>query len=263
MVPRPLGRTGLLVSPIGFGAFKIGRNRGIKYSEGYSLPSDDETNRLLSFIARAGINYIDTAPAYGSSEERVGQFLMGSPVECVVSTKVGEQFEDGCSTYDFSADAVRASVERSRRRLGRSTLDLVFVHAHQDDVAILRDSDVVPTLRDLKQSGVLRAIGLSAKTVAGAELALEWADALMVEYNVDNRSFSDLIRRAHRAGIGLVVKKGLASGHLPPGEAVRFVLQNKAVDSLLISSLSPEHIAENVRSASDPGQQLDGRVAWL
>ena len=63
---RPLGRTGLSLSLVGFGAFKIGRNIGIKYENSYALPSDDASNRLLhAVIDELGINYIDTAPAYG------------------------------------------------------------------------------------------------------------------------------------------------------------------------------------------------------
>lgn len=261
MVQRPLGRTGLLAPPIGFGAFKIGRNVGVKYPRGYSLPDDDETDRLLSYVVRTGITYIDTAPAYGVSEERVGRFLKRHPVECVVSTKVGEEFEDGRSRYDFSADAVRASVDRSRRRLGRSTLDIVFVHAPRDDVAILQDTDVVQTLQSLKNSDAVRAIGHSATTPAGAELALAWADVLMVTYNMDDESYADVIRAARRAEIGVVVKKGLASGSLSPAEAIEFVLRNDAVDCLVIGGLCPEHIAENVRAASEQIERLDGRVA--
>lgn len=255
MAPRPLGRTGLLVSPIGYGAFKIGRNRGIKYAQGYALPRADEAERLLSYVTDAGINYIDTAPAYGSSEERVGQFLKSHSGQCVVSTKVGEAFEDGRSTYDFSATAVRASVERSAQRLARPVLDVVFIHAHGDDVAILRDTEVIETLRDLKTLGAVRVIGFSGKTVAAAEMALEWADVLMVEYNLEDPSHVDVIRAADRAGIGVVVKKGLGSGRLPPQEAIQFVLQNPAVSSLLISSLCPAHIAEDVRLAEDQRHQ--------
>jgi aryl-alcohol dehydrogenase-like predicted oxidoreductase len=153
MVLRALGRSGLRVSPIGFGAFKIGRNRGIKYASAYELPDDAAAGRLLNGVLDLGVNYIDTAPAYGVSEERIGRFLAHRRAEFVISTKVGETFADGRAVYDFSGAAVRASVERSLRRLRIDVLDIVFVHAHADDAGILRETDVVATLRELKQTG--------------------------------------------------------------------------------------------------------------
>ena len=73
MVKRRLGRSAIEVSPIGFGAFKIGRNTGVKYD----LPDDDAVARLIDGLLGLGINYIDTAPAYGLSEERLGAVLSG------------------------------------------------------------------------------------------------------------------------------------------------------------------------------------------
>ena len=72
MVQRRLGTTDLELSPLGFGAFKIGRNQGIKYEQAYELPSDKDVSQLLNAVLDAGVNYIDTAPAYGLSEERIG-----------------------------------------------------------------------------------------------------------------------------------------------------------------------------------------------
>src|SRR5262245_47651520 len=100
MVRRPLGRTGIQLSPIGFGAFKIGRNQGIKYAQEYNLPSEEDVERLIAGILDLGINYIDTAPAYGTSEERLGRVLgKFRRDDLIVSTKVGETFADGRSTY--------------------------------------------------------------------------------------------------------------------------------------------------------------------
>jgi len=89
MVPQPLGKTGILVTPIGYGAFKIGRNEGIKYPQGYALPSEAEVGRLLNGVLDLGVNLIDTAPAYGLSEHRIGQAIGHRRREYVLSTKVG------------------------------------------------------------------------------------------------------------------------------------------------------------------------------
>ena len=72
---------------------------------------------------------------------------------------------------------------------------------------------------------------------------------LMVEFHGEDRSHEEVIREAHRLGIGVVVKKGLASGHLPASEAIRFVLGHPGVSSLIVGSLNAEHLAENVSAA--------------
>lgn len=248
MARRRLGQTEFSVSPIGFGAFKIGRNQGIKYPHGYELPSDDEVERLLHGALDLGINLIDTAPAYGLSEERVGRVLGGRD-DVVISTKVGETFEDGKSTYDFSADAVRTSIERSLRRLRRDRLDVVFVHAHADDVAILEQTPVVETLQDLRARGRIAAIGFSGKTPAAAELACKWAEVLMVEYHINDRSHESVLQSAAQDQLGVVVKKALASGTLPPDESIAFAASNPAVTSVVVGTLNLDHLRYNLTTA--------------
>ena len=250
MQPRPLGRTGLAVSPLGFGAFKIGRNQKTKYSGRYELPSDAEAERLLNCVLDLGITYVDTAPAYGLSEERIGRFLAHRRQEFVLSTKVGETFEDGRSVYDFSGSAVRASLERSLRRLRTDVLDIVFIHSDGDDLRILTETEAVPILQEFKSRGLVRAIGLSGKTVEGARAALEWEDVLMVEYHLNDTSHAGVIAEAAARGVGVIVKKGLASGHLAPEAAIRFVLANPHVASLVVGGLNLEHLRANVTTAA-------------
>lgn len=245
---RPLGQSGLLVTPLGFGAFKIGRNEKIKYPQPYDLPDDAAVERLLNGVLDAGINLIDTAPAYGISEERIGKFVSHRRNEFVLSTKVGERFIDGESSFDFTGPGVRASVAESLRRLRTEVLDIVFVHSNGDDLAIQQQTDVVSTLQKLKHAGYVRAIGFSGKTPAGAEAALAWADVVMVEYHLNDLSHADVIATAASRNVGIVVKKGLASGHLPPAEALRFVLSNPRVTSVIVGGLSLEHLRENTKA---------------
>jgi aryl-alcohol dehydrogenase-like predicted oxidoreductase len=248
---RPLGRTGLRVSPIGFGAFKIGRNQGARYPDHYALPHEADVERLLHGLLDLGINLIDTAPAYGLSQQRIGRHLAARRDDYVLATKVGERFENGQSRYDFSGPAVTASLEQSLRDLRTDVLDLVFIHSDGRDLEILNQTDVVAVLTDFKRQGKIRAIGLSGKTPQGAAAALTWADALEVPYNLDDRSHETAMRLAADAGVGVLVKKGLASGHLPPEDAIRFVLANPAVHSVLVGSLNLDHLAANLRVAED------------
>jgi aryl-alcohol dehydrogenase-like predicted oxidoreductase len=251
MHDRMLGQSGIRVSPIGFGAFKIGRNQGIKYSSGYDLPDERAAARLLNDVLDMGITYIDTAPAYGLSEERIGRAISNRRAEFVLSTKVGETFGDGRSTHDFSAGGIRASIERSLRLLQTDVLDLVTIHSHGDDRQILEQTDAVATLEDLKAAGDIRLVGLSGKTVEGARRALDWADVLMVEYHLCDRSHEDVIAEAAARGVGVVIKKGLAAGHLPPDEALRFLLGRAEISSVVVGTLNVEHLRANVAVAND------------
>ncbi len=247
---RPLGSTGLLVSSIGFGAFKIGRNQKTKYPTAYELPSDADVESLLNGLLELGVNYIDTAPAYGVSEERIGRVLGHRRNEYVLATKVGETFSDGVSHYDFSGTAVRASVERSLHRLRTDVLDVLFLHSDGRDQWIQEQTDAVAAMVELKRRGLVQKIGLSGKTIDGARLALEWSDVLMVEYHLEDRSHEGLIREAAARGVGVIVKKGLASGHLAAADAVRFVLGNSDVAGLVVGGLNLAHFRENIRAAN-------------
>jgi aryl-alcohol dehydrogenase-like predicted oxidoreductase len=250
LIRRLLGRTGFSVSPIGFGGFKIGRNQKAKYPAAYRLPTEEDVGQLLNGLLDLGVNYIDTAPAYGLSEERIGRLLQARRNEFVLATKVGECFSDGVSRYDFTPDGLRESVERSLDRLKTEVIDVLLLHSDGRDLWIQEETDAVPILCDLRDRGLARAIGLSGKTVEGAQKALEWADVLMVEYHLEDRSHESLIAEAAERGLGIVVKKGLASGHLPTHEAIRFVLDNPRVSSLVVGGLSLSHFRENIHLAA-------------
>ncbi len=239
----------LNVTPIGFGAFKIGRNQGAKYPQGYDLPDMRHVEKLLNGVLDLGINYLDTAPAYGLSEKRIGQVLGGCRHEFVLSTKVGETFVDGRSVYDFSAAGTRASVELSLRRLRTDVLDLVFVHASRDDLEVVERTDVVPALQALRDAGAVKRIGLSGYTAVAFRAAMDWADAIMVEYHPEDRSLEPVIAEAAERGLAVMVKKGLASGRLPAEVAIPFVLSHPGVTSMVVGGLSLDHMRQNVELA--------------
>jgi aryl-alcohol dehydrogenase-like predicted oxidoreductase len=252
---RPLGATRLRVSPLGLGTVKFGRNRGVKYPHPFDLPSDREALALLELAWDLGINLLDTAPAYGESEERLGRLLRQCRRDWVIVTKVGEDFHDGVSRFDFSAAATRASVERSLRRLGIATLDAVLIHSNGDDLAILEREAVLPTLRDLQRAGLIRAVGMSTKTVAGGLRAVECCDLVMATYNLRQREELPVIRAAHAAGKGALIKKGLLSGYLDGAEsdpvraALQLIYAEPGVSSVVIGTLNPAHLQANVAAA--------------
>lgn len=248
-VQRSLGKTGFSVSPIGFGAFKIGRNEKVKYPTPYDLPDDVTAERFLNEVLDLGINHIDTAPAYGVSEERIGKFLTHRRAEFFLSTKVGEIFEGGVSRYDFSAPGVEQSLHRSLQRLRTDVVDLVLIHAPAEDLAVLEETEVVTTLQRAKEEGLTRLIGFSAKSIVAAQLALEWSDVLMVEYHLADQTFEEVIHQAAARGVGIIVKKGLGAGHLSAESAIPFVLNQAGISNLIVGSLNVEHLKDDLQIA--------------
>ncbi|MEJ6655682.1 MAG: aldo/keto reductase [Pseudomonas sp.] len=248
---RPLGDTGLTVSPLGLGTVKIGRNQGVKYPSGFELPDDQQVRELLALSRDLGINLLDTAPAYGISEQRLGPLLTGQRQEWVLCSKVGEEFENGESWFDFSAQHTRHSVQRSLQRLHTDYLDLVLVHSNGDDLQVLTE-EVYPALQQLKQEGLIRAFGFSGKTVAGGLQALEQGDCAMVTWNLREQTERPVLDFALSHNKGILVKKALASGHIclegedPVRAGFELVFSHAAVGSAIIGTINPTHLTQNV-----------------
>lgn len=250
---RPLGSTGLSVSPLGLGTVKLGRDQGVKYPNGFTIPDDREARLLLDQARDLGINLIDTAPAYGRSEERLGPLLRGQRDAWVIVSKVGEEFDDGVSHFDFSAAHTRRSVERSLTRLETDCIDLVLVHSDGNDLRILEQEGVYQTLATLKQEGKIRGFGLSGKTVEGGLKALQQGDCAMVTYNLNEQGERPVLDYAAEHGKAILVKKALASGHvcLSPGvDPVRasfeLLFGHPGVSSAIVGTINPVHLAHNV-----------------
>ena len=257
MLPkRDLGTTGIQVSCLGLGTVKFGRNQDVKYPEGFELPSDREITALLDLAREAGINLLDTAPAYGSSEQRIGRLLPDRD-NWLLGTKVGEIFEGGRSRFDFSAAHVRESIEQSLRHLRTDRLDLVLIHSDGNDLDILDKSDCLETLERMRREGLLRAIGMSSKTIEGGLRAIELVDALMLTYNRSDTSQKPVIDQAQKAGKGVLIKKGLASGHAVHSASdsvannFRFLLEPPGISSVIVGTINPDHLRENIEAASD------------
>ena len=249
MVCRALGRTGLLVSPIGLGTTKLGRNTDVKYPKAFALPSDKQVAELLNTALTLGVNVIDTAPAYGASEARLGAFVMSHRDRVVLSTKCGEQYRNGSSVYDFSAAAITASVEASLDHLKVDHVDILLLHSDGRDVEILTKTDAVETLRHLKQNGKTRAIGISAKTQDGIREACRTLDVIMAPFSQTDPSLAEALRQAHQAGLGVLAIKGLSSGHLEARAAIEFVLRQHFIDALILGTVDPRHLSEAVSIA--------------
>jgi aryl-alcohol dehydrogenase-like predicted oxidoreductase len=252
---RPLGSTGLNVSVLGLGTVKFGRNQKIRYPT-FELPTDEAICELLDDACGYGINLLDTAPAYGIAEERLGSLLGTRRNEFVIVTKTGEEFANGESTYDFSAEHTRLSVERSLKRLKTNRLDCVLVHCPRNDFEVLSNSQVLVELQKLKDRGDIRSFGASTYTIEGGLFALQAVDVIMVSYSADYDAEVPVIQRAAELGKGVLIKKGLGSGNLAAGsaqrtlsESLRPVLALSGVSSMVVGTINPGHLQENVAAA--------------
>lgn len=253
---NPIGDTGLAVSPLGLGTVKLGRNQGVKYPSGFELPSDQEAANLIARAKDLGINLIDTAPAYGISEERLGPLLQGQRHDWIICSKVGEEFEHGQSRFDFSAAHTRRSVERSLRRLHTDVIDLVLIHSDGNDLDILHQGEALDTLAELKREGLIRAFGMSTKTVDGGIEAARRSDCVMVTYNLNHREEQPVLDYCAAHGKGVLIKKALASGHIalatdsdPVQASMDFLYAHPGVSSAIIGTINPQHLTDNCHKA--------------
>lgn len=252
---RPLGSSGIQVSAIGLGTVKFGRDQGVHYPDAFTIPDARSAGLLLSHARELGINLIDTAPAYGQSEERLGQLLRGQRQHWVLCTKVGEEFDNGRSHFDFSPEHTRASVARSLARLDTEMLDLVMVHSDGEDLKIIQQMGTLEVLADLKREGLVRAVGMSTKTVPGGIAAAQVCDAVMLTYNLEQREEAVVLDSCQRLGKGALVKKALASGHLISQDATSIqasmdlVFSHPGTTTAVIGTIKNRHLEADVAAA--------------
>lgn len=235
------------VSPLGLGTVKFGRNTDVKYPSAFDLPEMGALADLLSLGRDLGINLLDTAPAYGESETRLGRLIRGSRTDWVLTSKVGE-FYDGTSHWDFSRKATLASIKASLNRLGTDYLDIVLVHCPDDDLQVLKDTAVIETLTTLQQQGSIRYIGASTKSIEAGLFALETMDLVMVSYNADNVEQLPVITRAHALEKPVLVKKALSSGH-SSDVAADLGRALSVADAVIVGTISKDHLRSNVTHA--------------
>jgi aryl-alcohol dehydrogenase-like predicted oxidoreductase len=209
MRARPLGRTGLEVSEIGFGAASFW---------GHPAFPEDEARRLIDRALDLGVNFLDTGPAYsrGRAEGRLGRALEGRDLSgLVLATKVGTRFDAGRVRRDMSLSGIETSLERSRRRLKLESLPLV--HLHGPSVEELTP-DFLGGLEQLRARGLFRHLGVNSFDPAVIEFALSLPgiDTVMVDVNVLRPGRLPLVARAAEAGKGVLAGMPLAMGHTAP-----------------------------------------------
>jgi aryl-alcohol dehydrogenase-like predicted oxidoreductase len=254
---NPIAQTGVFVSPLGLGTVKLGRNIGVKYPTAFQIPDDQQAKALLEQAWELGINLLDTAPAYGNSEQRLGDLLPKLNKEWVIATKVGETFDpiNGSSVYNFTPEFIKRSIQASLKNLKRDVLDIVLIHSDGQDKKIIQHYGALEVLNDLKQQGLIRASGMSTKTVEGGLLALRESDVAMVMHNLCYQGEQSVIEYAADTHKAIFIKKALGSGHLassndkvdPIQANFDFIYQHPAIVSVIVGTITPSHLQGNIR----------------
>lgn len=215
MKTRILGRTGLEVSEIGFGAWAIGGN-----AHGNSLgPTDDATSRAaIDAALAAGVTFFDTADLYGHgrSEQLLGEALAGGRGGIVLATKAGADFTDPARIHTrYDGPYLRAALGRSLERLRTDHVDLFQLHDAKLDV--IRAPETHEALARLKAEGLTRFVGASLHSIEEALAAIDCGvyDTIQVVMSVACQWLANRVAaRARERGVGLIAREPLVQGYL-------------------------------------------------
>ena len=245
-----LGKTGLRTHRISLGSVKFGRDTNVKYPEKFLIPDQKQVSNFISLAGEMGINLIDTAPAYGESEEKIGKAIAKNRNKWIISTKVGERYENEKSSFDFSTAGVWTSVHRSLKNLKTEAVDILLIHSNGNDLDIINNSDAVETLIEIKKKGLARNIGMSTYSPEGTLAASGFSDVIMTTFNLENSSNLEAIKKAHKKGCGILLKKVFSSGKCHIKKSLEFVFKQEAVHSAVIGTINKMHLVENVNLVS-------------
>ena len=274
---RTLGRTGLEVTTLGFGAMEL---RGAPVGPAIT---DQQAEKVLNAVLDAGINFIDTSIDYGHSEELIGRFIahrrpeyfLASKCGCVPGAAMGAE-------HIHTAENIRAGVEQSLRRMKTDYLDLVQFHRsltrHQ-----FEEQGALEAALALKKVGKVRLVGVSGTLPQLAEqIEMGVFDAFQIPYSALQREHEEIIARASAAGAGIIIRGGVARGaptdwqrsyYMLPGSSMRDRWEQARLDELLDGmsraefmlrfTLSDPHLDTTIVGTRDVGHLRDNIAATL
>lgn len=234
-----LGKTGIKVSRLCFGALTIGPlQANLPLKEGASI---------IRYALDAGVNFIDTAELY-NTYEYIKKGIAGRQGKVVIATK----------SYAYTREQMRESIERALRLLGREYIDIFLLHEQESELTIRGHWDAVQELLDAKEKGKVRAVGLSTHSVRGVRAATSFAELDIIHplINIKGMGIKDgsademkaAIADAFRAGKGLYGMKALGGGNLinDKEEALAFALSVPGLTSVAVGMQSIAEVRYNV-----------------
>jgi aryl-alcohol dehydrogenase-like predicted oxidoreductase len=277
---RTLGRTGLEVTQLGFGAMELrGPARG---PLGGREASEERVECVLNGVLEAGINFIDTSPDYGWSEDRIGKYISDRREAFYLATKCGCNVSpDGVDRSDpshvWTPDQLKRNIDLSLERMKTDHVDVLQMHnPPAEDV---RTNRLVTALQRIRDEGKVRFIGVSSTSTAShptpsslaAFVEMGVFDAFQIPYSALERGEERMIQRADDTGAGIIIRGGVAQGHtdlrghwykwddagldeLLDGMnryefMLRFTLTHPACHTAITGTVNPDHLAANVAAA--------------
>ena len=277
---RVLGKTGLKVSILSFGASSLGSVfRPIKEEEGI---------RAVHVALDMGVNLIDCSPFYGitTAETVLGKALRGVPRDSyVLATKVGRYGED---EFDFSAERVTRSVDESLRRIGVDHIDIIQCHDIEYGSLDQIVEETIPALRRVQETGKARFVGITGFPLAIYPAVMDRIDVDSVlsyaHYSMNDTTLAGLIPYLQDKGVGIIgasplsmgllTQRGTPDWHPATDEikagcakaaafcreqgvdiaqlAVQFSLRNPDIHSTLIGSANPDNLRRNIEWLDAP-----------
>jgi aryl-alcohol dehydrogenase-like predicted oxidoreductase len=209
-----LGRTGLEVTKLGYGAMEL---RGPAGGRGRTIdPADAQA--ILRAVLDAGINFIDTSPDYGDSEELIGAAIAGRRDEFFLASKCGCPIDQPAPRegerppHVFTPENIRAGVEQSLRRMNVDHIDIVQFHVSPSREE-LEEHGAVEALADLRAEGKVRFLGMSGTLPNLPDhIAMDVFDAFQIPYSALEREHEAVITDAASAGSGTIIRGGVARG---------------------------------------------------
>ncbi len=199
-----LGRTGLEVTRLGYGAMELRE------------APDDVSERVLNAVLDAGITFIDTSNDYGHSEEMIGKFISGRRSEYYLATKSG--CPPGGGEHVWTRENLFRGLHESLRRLNTDYVDIMQLHnAKVEDVD---RGGLVDALEEMREQGKVRWIGASAVLPSIATFVEREAfDEYQIPYSGLDPAHEEVITDAARSGAGTVIRGGVQQGE--PGVSNR------------------------------------------
>ncbi|RZL40310.1 MAG: aldo/keto reductase [Pedobacter sp.] len=211
---RILGKTGLKVSEIGFGAWAIGGNR---HGNSYGPVDDEESLRAIQYAYNSGCNFFDTADLYGHghSEEVLGNFIKNADRDkIIIATKVGCDFYGYSLKLNFSEEYINIAINESFKRLNTDYIDIYQLH--NPPLNLIQNGQIFEIMQELKKQGKIRYFGICIDEAHEGIEAIKWGvDTIQAMYNVLEPDIgNELFEYTERYNVGLIAREPLSNGIL-------------------------------------------------
>ena len=268
-----LGATKLPVTCLGYGSMGL---RG-PATWGVRTVTDEDADKFLNQVLDEGINFIDTSPDYGASEERIGKYIGSRRSEFFLATKCGCDYQQHTDhieiIHTWSAEVLKRNIETSLTRLQTDCIDLLQFHG--GDAESIQQAGLVDTLIEFREQGIIRFLG-SSSSIPNLQGMIDMGvfDTFQIPYSCLAPQHHELISRAAATGAGIIIRGGIAHGGpdavierpaithqarldelLPTGMTraeliLRFTLSHPNVDTVIAGTCNSKHLQENIASAA-------------